>query len=182
MKCKLGQKTVDCVFEGYAHNSAAYRFLVIKSDFPDVHVNTVTKSCDASFFEDIFPIKDRVAACSDAFTSYTPEPNPVSLPPAYSEQHIEDNGMVAPHRSKRQRIGKSFSDDFIVYLMDDTPKTLAEAYASPDAERWKEAVHNEMESILTNGAWEICDLPVGCKPVGCKWIFKKKTETRWYYR
>jgi hypothetical protein len=35
--------------------------------------------------------------------------------------------------------------------VDDTPKTLAEAYASPDAERWKEAVHNEMESILTNG-------------------------------
>jgi hypothetical protein len=25
------------------------------------------------------------------------------------------------------------SDDFIVYLVDDTPKTHAEAYASPDA-------------------------------------------------
>jgi hypothetical protein len=60
--------------------------------------------------------------------------------------------------------------------VDDTPKTLAEAYASPNAERWKEAVHNEMESILTNGTWEICDLPVGCKPMGCKWIFKKKLK------
>jgi hypothetical protein len=26
-----------------------------------------------------------------------------------------------------------FGDDFTVYLMDDTPKTLSEAYASPDA-------------------------------------------------
>jgi hypothetical protein len=155
------------VFLGYAHNSAAYRFMVIKSDFPDVHVNTVTESHDASFFEDIFPMKDRVAARSDASTSYTPEPYPVSLPPANSEQHIEDN-MVAPRRSKRQRTEKSFSDDFIVCLVDDTPKTLAEAYASPDAERWKEAVHNEMESNLTNGTWEIYDLLVGCKPVGCK--------------
>jgi hypothetical protein len=43
--------------------------------------------------------------------------------------------MVAPRRSKRQRTGKYFSDAFIVYLVDDTPKTLAEAYASPDAER-----------------------------------------------
>ena len=60
--------------------------------------------------------------------------------------------------------------------MDDTPKTLAEAYASSDAERWKEIVHNEMESFLTNGTWEICDLPVGCKPVGRKWIFKKKLK------
>jgi hypothetical protein len=133
-KRKLGQKTVDCVFLGYAHNSAAYRFLVIKSDFPDVHVNTVTESRDASFFEDIFPMKDRVAARSEASTSYTPEANPVSLPPTYSEQHNWDNNMVAPHRSKRQRTKKPFSDDFIVYLVDDTPKTLEEAYASPDAD------------------------------------------------
>jgi hypothetical protein len=50
-KSKLGPKIVDCVFLGYAHNSAAYRFLVIKSDFPDVHVNTVTESRDASFLK-----------------------------------------------------------------------------------------------------------------------------------
>jgi hypothetical protein len=29
---------------------------------------------------------------------------------------------------------KSFGDDFTVYLVDNTPKTLSEAYASPDAE------------------------------------------------
>jgi hypothetical protein len=131
-KRKWGEKTVDCVFLGYACNSATYRFLVIKSDFPDVHVNTVTESRDASFFEDIFPMKDRVAARSETSTSYTPEPNLVSLPPAYSEQHNEDNNMVVPRRSKRQR---TFSDDFIVYLVDDTQKNLAEAYASLDAER-----------------------------------------------
>jgi hypothetical protein len=146
-KRKLGQKTVDCVFLGYAHNSAAYIFQVIKSDFPYVYVNTVTESCGASFFEDIFPMKDRVAARSEASTSYTPKPNLVSLPPVYSEQHNEDNNMVAPRRSKRQRTEKSFSDDFIVYLVDGTPKTLAEAYASLDAKRWKEAVHNEMEFV-----------------------------------
>jgi hypothetical protein len=32
-KRKLGPKTVDCVFLGYAHNSIAYRFLVVKSEF-----------------------------------------------------------------------------------------------------------------------------------------------------
>jgi hypothetical protein len=133
-----------------------------------VHVNAVTEFHDASFFKDIFPMKDIVAARSEASTSYTPEPNPVSLAPANSEEPIKDNSMVAPRRSKRQRTEKSFSDDFIVYLVDDTPKTLVEAYASPDVERWKEAVHNEMDSILTNGTWEICDLSVGCKPVGCK--------------
>jgi hypothetical protein len=174
-KRKLGQKIVDYGFLGYAHNSTSYRFLVIKSDFLDVHVNTMTKSRDASFFEGIFSMKDRFTARSEASTSYIPKPILVSLPPAYSEQHIENNSMIAPCRSKRQRTEKSFSDEFIVYLVDGTPKTLAEAYASLDVECWKEVVHNEMESILTNGTWKICDLPA-CKPMGCKWLFKKKLK------
>jgi hypothetical protein len=39
-KCKLVPKTVDYVFLGYAHHSIAYRFLVIKLEVPDVHVDT----------------------------------------------------------------------------------------------------------------------------------------------
>ena len=30
-----------------------------------------------------------------------------------------------------------------------------------------------MDSILSNGTWELTERPYGCKPVGCKWIFKK---------
>jgi hypothetical protein len=145
------QKPLDCVFLGYAHNSAAYRFLVIKSEFSDVHVNTLTESRDATFFEEIFPMKDRVAIPSEASTSSVPQPIPFSLPPVHSEQPTEDYSIDAPRRSKRQRTEKSFGDDFTVYLVDDTPKTLSEAYASPNAEYWKEAVRNEMDSILING-------------------------------
>ena len=57
-----------------------------------------------------------------------------------------------------------------------TPTTIAEAFASPDADDWKEAVHNEMDSILSNGTWELSERPYGCKPVGCKWVFKKKLK------
>jgi hypothetical protein len=31
-----------------------------------------------------------------------------------------------------------------------------------------------MGSILANGMWELTEPPYGCKPVGCKWVFKKK--------
>ena len=31
-----------------------------------------------------------------------------------------------------------------------------------------------MDSIMTNGTWEVVDRPYGCKPVGSKWVFKKK--------
>ena len=60
--------------------------------------------------------------------------------------------------------------------MDDTPKSIAEAYASPDVDDWKEAVHDEMDLILSNVTWKLIDRPYGCKPVGCKRVFKKKLK------
>jgi hypothetical protein len=54
-KRKLGPKTMDCVFLGYSHHSIAYRFLVIKSEIYDVHIDTFLESRDVTFFENIFP-------------------------------------------------------------------------------------------------------------------------------
>ena len=53
-KCKLGPKIVDCVFLGYAQRSIAYRFLVVKSEIPDVHVDSIMESRDATFFRIFF--------------------------------------------------------------------------------------------------------------------------------
>ena len=49
-KRKLGPKIVDCIFLRYAHHSIAYRFLVVKSEVPDVHVDSIMESRDATFF------------------------------------------------------------------------------------------------------------------------------------
>jgi len=53
-KRKLEPKTVDCVFLGYAQRSIAYRFLVVKSEIPDVHVDTIMESRDATFLRIFF--------------------------------------------------------------------------------------------------------------------------------
>ena len=50
MKRKLGPKTVDCGFLGYAIHSVGYRFLIINSRVPDMHVGTIMESRDAIFF------------------------------------------------------------------------------------------------------------------------------------
>jgi hypothetical protein len=169
---------VDCVFLGYAHHSIAYRFLVVKSEVPDMHVDTIFKSRDAIFFENIFPMKDM---CSNA--KFSSEIAPDFTVPIESsiesfeqppEEIFEENDNEVPARNKRRRIAKSFGDDFIVYLVDDIPTSITEAYASPDADDWKEAIRSEMDSILSNGTWELSELPFGCKPIGCKWVFKKK--------
>ena len=44
---------MDCVFLGYAQRSIAYRFLVVKYDVPDMHVDTIMETRDAIFFENM---------------------------------------------------------------------------------------------------------------------------------
>ena len=48
--------------------------------------------------------------------------------------------------------------------------------SSPEAPYWKEAINEEVESILENHTWELVDLPPSSKPLGYKWIFKKKMK------
>jgi hypothetical protein len=49
-KRKLRLKIVDYVFLGYAIHSVGYRFLIINSEVPDMHVGTIIESRDATFF------------------------------------------------------------------------------------------------------------------------------------
>ncbi|WVZ51502.1 hypothetical protein U9M48_002646 [Paspalum notatum var. saurae] len=156
-KCKLGPKTVDCVFLGYAFHSVEYRFLIINSGVSDMLVGTIMESRDATFFESVFSMK-----------------NALSTSNRTRVQNLKEDDNTATQKSKRQRTAKSFGDDYIVYLVDEITRTIEEAYSSPDADLWKEAVTSEMDSILSNGTWEVGERLYGCKPIGCKWVFKKK--------
>jgi hypothetical protein len=49
-------------------------------------------------------------------------------------QNPEEDDIVVTQKSKRKRTVKSFGDDYIVYLVDDTPRTIEEAYSSPNAD------------------------------------------------
>ena len=54
-KRKIGSKTSDCMFLGYAEHSVAYRFLVLNSDI--IERNTIVETKNVEFFEHIFPLK-----------------------------------------------------------------------------------------------------------------------------
>jgi hypothetical protein len=57
-KRKLGSKTVDCVFLGYAIHSVSYRFLIINSSVSEMAIDTIMESRDTIFFENEFPMKN----------------------------------------------------------------------------------------------------------------------------
>jgi hypothetical protein len=151
---------------------------VIKSEIPDVHIDTFLESRDVTFFVNILTMKNSYGISTlpaNVLADTSPEPSENFDHVEHTTELIhEEIDSEAPRRSKRPRTTKSFGDDFTIYLVDDTPKTIVEAFASPDVDDWKEAVRSEMDSILSNGTWELVDRPYGCKPTGCEWVFKKK--------
>ena len=54
------------------------------------------------------------------------------------------------------------------------PKTYSEAMKSPDHELWRAAMEEELTSLYTMKVWELTDLPLGKKAIGCRWVFKVK--------
>ena len=164
-KVKIGPKTIDCVFIGYAHNSSAYRFLIHKSEIIDMHANTIIESRNASFFENVFPYKSTQESNSSKRTHDT----------AIGSSQDQQNDDV-PRHSKITRTSKSFGPYFLTYLLEDEPQIFKESRSIPEAPYWKEAINDEVESILKNHMWELVDLPPGSKPLGYKWIFKKKMK------
>ena len=66
------------------------------------------------------------------------------------------------------------SDNTLVNL--DEPNSYTEAMAGPEAAKWKEAMDSEIQSMYENKVWNLVDNVPDRKVVGCKWIFKKKTD------
>ncbi|GJX02847.1 zinc finger, CCHC-type containing protein [Tanacetum coccineum] len=58
---------------------------------------------------------------------------------------------------------KAYRDDH----SDDVPSETPEP---------RRAIDDEIGSIMENNTWVLSDLPHGCKPLGCKWIFKRKMK------
>ncbi|GJR84533.1 retrotransposon protein, putative, ty1-copia subclass [Tanacetum coccineum] len=42
--------------------------------------------------------------------------------------------------------------------------------------KWIDAMNAEIQSMMDNMVWVLVDLPPGCKTVGSRWLFKKKTD------
>nr|GEV52122.1 zinc finger, CCHC-type [Tanacetum cinerariifolium] len=104
-----------------------------------------------------------------------------------------DEHSKAFRKSKRNRTPKDFRHEFQVYLIEgirdevsdqhsycfnveDDPKTFDKAMKSQDVAFWKEAINDKMDSIMGNNTCVLADLPPGCKPLGCKLIFKRKLK------
>ncbi|CAN1246025.1 Retrovirus-related Pol polyprotein from transposon TNT 1-94 [Linum grandiflorum] len=177
----LGPKTFDAMFIGYALNSSAYRFLRLDD-------RSICEYRDAEFMEEKFPFKDTSFKRSREESDLSGDQNSTG-----ETNEFSDITETEIRRSKRQKIPKTFGDDFLtsfltcvdnfeivddlstnIFLTESEPTTYEEAMNFMEASFWKEAADSEIQSIMAKHTWELVDLPKGCRAIGCKWIFKRK--------
>ena len=102
----------------------------------------IFESGDAIFHEEKFPftLKNSVG-----------EENILSQPSS-STSHLQnqENFEMEPRRSKRARVEKDFGLDYYVFNIVENPQNLKKDLISLDAIFWKEAVNDDMKSLISN--------------------------------
>ena len=81
---------------------------------------------------------------------------------------------VQERRQLERYSPSAFCSNFSLSVTDGDLRTVKEAIDSKDVKLWKEAMVDEMASLHKNEAWDLVEFPVGRKPIGSKWVFKKK--------
>jgi len=69
---------------------------------------------------------------------------------------------------------KNCSVDYCYNLVCDVPVNYSDAVSCSDAPNWREAMNDEMNSLLENNTWELTPLPEGRPAVGSKWVYAVK--------
>ncbi|RVW29758.1 Retrovirus-related Pol polyprotein from transposon TNT 1-94 [Vitis vinifera] len=179
-KKKLGLRAIKCAFVGYASNSKAYRLL-------DLESNVIIESREVEFFENLLSDSNSQVPTSVG-ESLEETPSKVVEQPIVprKSQRARKEKVLGSDEIDSQRISfylvEGNREDIIrkipiVLQIEEDPKTYKEVMASRDVAFWKEAINDEMDSILSNQTWELVDLPSGSKPIGCKWVFRRKYHT-----
>lgn len=100
----------------------------------------------------------------------------------YILPHSVSSMTEAPEIRRSNRIPKPQKrDDYISYTVKTgelhDPFTLNEALSRADAECWRQAMAEELDSLKKNETWELVDLPSDKRPINCKWVFKTKRNS-----
>ena len=62
--------------------------------------------------------------------------------------------------------------------MEDDPINFRQALESSKSHEWIDAMNEEVKSMKDNDVWDLVPFPEGVKPIGCKWIFKTKRDSK----
>ncbi|UYV79712.1 hypothetical protein LAZ67_18000381 [Cordylochernes scorpioides] len=102
-----------------------------------------------------------------------PDESPVATP-NIPVQEIPPVSDISSHPMiTRSKVSNSQCN----FALADEPSSYVDAMASSDSERWKLAMDEEIDALNKNKTWTLERLADGHKPIGCKWVYKIKTES-----
>ena len=172
---KLDRKTIKGFLVGYVDDNKGYRIYVPS-------VRDVILSRDVIFkpeqvMSDIISIdlpNDRKDVCviSDDSTSYNAE----------NEDEIEREVEIN-HENKRElrdrRIIKppEFYGCPVTFLAEKVPLDYDEAMRSEEKDLWRQAMHDEINSLHENETWVLVKRPENQKVINSRWVFSKKLNS-----
>ncbi|EPZ36131.1 hypothetical protein O9G_005796 [Rozella allomycis CSF55] len=85
----------------------------------------------------------------------------------------ECNIVEPNHRNSTQNIIHE-----ALLVIEDDPQTFSEAINSDLENEWRKAMQAEYNALMSNGTWELMELPPDRKAIGSKWVFKTKYNER----
>ena len=102
-----------------------------------------------------------------------PEPEPVveNSSPTHQRKPIVHYGV-----NEQLNIAEDVIASAVCAAELEEPKTMTEARKCPDANKWLQAMQEEMNSLIEHDTWSLTKLPPGQKIVGSKWVFKIKHD------
>ncbi|KAG8489272.1 hypothetical protein CXB51_017288 [Gossypium anomalum] len=177
---KLEPKSERCIFAGYLKETKGYYFF-------NPTENKVLVARTGVFLEREFVFrkgsgrKIELEEIQESQDTTEPEIKQQQIPQEIEEQvtavETQPPRRYLRERHALERYGFLITTHGDILLIDqDEPRTYQEAVAIPDSEKWLEAMRTEMDSMYENQVWTLVDPPEGVKPIGCKWVFKKKTN------
>ena len=173
---KLEPRTEVCMFVGYTKGKRGGLFYS-PSD------KKVFVSTNATFLKDDYMknFKPRNKVVLEELRSGHIRKSPSTTDERQSkETAIPIQIILVPRRSERivrlpSRYGHEGEVQFLVSVTyQDDPLTYRDAMDDSDKEKWQDSMNQEMESMYSNSIWELVDPPDDVRPIGCKWIFKRK--------
>ena len=73
-------------------------------------------------------------------------------------------------------LGLGETNEAISEEAETNPYTYEKARNDIDVHHWVKAMKSELDSMYSNQVWDLLKVPIGIKPVGCKWVYKRKRE------
>ena len=102
-----------------------------------------------------------------------------------ARQH-DPNGNVELTLRRSTRVRRlAILDDYIVYLQEldndlgaeNDPIMFSHAMNCKESDLWFNTMNDKMNSMATNGVWDLVIMPNGAKTIGCKWFYKIKKDS-----